>query len=284
MLGPPDTLMGLTASEVKLIKQLREGQRGARGSLDYEYRALKYEGEEEERDLTRSMEFGKLYHKGWRIDRWIPCHPLKTHSGVCVISRAKQKDTPCNVPIGNSSAETVEYEYLALQNEPRSDWDSLLAQGWTQQRCVPLGDKGGPKTGHIHLLRRPSRPIRPRDPILDTAKVKAKPAVIGRLWTEAELEALMLHTLGHICAEPVSVLNERAMQADLCSRLERRNVELLDAIQWVVNIAFFSDWEAAQDTAEIRAAIREHLYPLVLVSEGGTKQPPGRKSGTGRVY
>jgi len=90
--------------------------------------------------------------------------------------------------------------------------------------------------GHVHLV------------------VQRRPKDEPRMWTEKEIERIAALVMD--CRVPV--LNERAMQADLCGRLEKRNAELQEAINIVVTGAR----DGILSMRDTFRAVATHLYPL----------------------
>ena len=141
----------------------------------------------------------------------------------------------------------MDWEYMALSwgtEDARQDVGfmerrlMLLAQGW-EEYCRAIWS--GINHGGACIMRRP----------------KDEP----RKWTKKEIEEIAKGTQG-------SVLNERAMQADLCGRLERRNAELQAAIDEVVDTERHPPQgrlplaPVPRHYLTMRAAIRKHLSPL----------------------
>ena len=139
------------------------------------------------------------------------------------------------------------YEYVALKCSTAvwsldrgfaSAYCRLREEGWEEYiRAYFHNDIGG-----TCIMRRP----------------KDEPQDEPRLWTEAEVKKIA--TLVMDCRVPV--LNERAMQADLCGRLEKRNAELQAAIDKVVGIESRVTRGPGLLQSAPRLAIRNHLSPL----------------------
>ena len=85
-----------------------------------------------------------------------------------------------------------QYEYAALQDETEADWTVLLAEGWSEERCVNFSDRGGTRYGHIHLLRRQVS----RSPMTTPLAVPA-PQDPPRMWRRSELQKLMWDARAH---------------------------------------------------------------------------------------
>ena len=77
------------------------------------------------------------------------------------------------------------------------------------------------------------------------ACIMRRPKDEPRMWTEAEVRKIAALVMD--CRVPV--LNERAMQADLCGRLERRNAELQETMN-----------DQQQRIAVLNSAIRKVMY------------------------
>ena len=170
----------------------------------------------------------------------------------------------------------MEYEYVALYWKgcnPEMDLvfcanrAERVHQGWREYARAPWGVQAA---GGACIMRRP----------------KDEP----RKWTRGELRDV-IHEMfddhrvlrgGWNAEEAIStedimttpdkedtkgsVLNERAMQADLCGRLEKRNAELQEAIDQVVDIAQTTDPRDRTILDDI-CNIKQHLYPLATKKE-----------------
>ena len=163
----------------------------------------------------------------------------------------------------------MEYEYVVLPNSAQRFglyYETLTSYGWAEWKRT--GDWGEGTINAVVMRRPKDEPLARSVRCLacgtawwpQTGKcphcgnayrlAREKPKDEPRMWTEGEIEDIARGTKG-------SVLNDRAMQAGLCGRLERRNEELQAAINVVV-----STGQNPGFRDHLRIAVEEFLYPL----------------------